>query len=193
MKIPVQINGKYYVEMPTYAEEHQLSHCGQIVKKYFGRKPISVLEIGVLKGHNAEIIVKNFNVKQLILVDPWDFCDETHPNNWAEVWYRIQGRKNVIVMKVLSEQAAEIVNCTFDWIYIDGEHTGGDLAPPGSEDKGIRQDIALWLSRVNPGGIISGHDYNFENIKHEVNKVFGDKVNCSPEHPGGGQEWWVFV
>ena len=192
MEKPVCIDGKYYVELLSYGETHGLGHCGEAMKEYFKHKPISILEVGVLRGHHAEAISKNFNINPLVLVDPWDFCKETHPNNWADVWFRIQGNKDVIVIKATSEEARFLIPWKFDWIYLDGEHTGGDLSP-GTEFTGIRRDISLWISSVKPGGVISGHDYNYDNIKHEVDKVFGDKVCSSPYHPHGGMEWWVFV
>ena len=180
------------MELLSYGEIHELGYCGNAMKEYFGDKTISILEVGVLRGHHAEAISKSFNINPLVLVDPWDFCAETHPNNWADTWFRIQGNKSIIVVKATSFQACLLIKTKFDWIYLDGEHTGGDLSP-GTEYTGIRRDIDMWLPRVNSGGVISGHDYNYDNIKHEVDRVFGNQVNSSPYHPHGGMEWWVFI
>lgn len=190
---PIYINGKPYVELLSYGEKSPLGHCAKSALEHFKGKEISILEIGVLRGHNAEALQKAFNPKLMVLVDPWDFCAETHDNNWMDTYYRIQGNKNTIVIKAKSEDAQKILDpaLKFDYIYIDGDHIGGDLSK-GTEEEGIRKDIKLWWPRVNEGGILAGHDYNYENIKHEVHRVFGDRVIASPYHPNGGMEWWVF-
>jgi len=192
--LPEYINGKPYVELLSYGEKHSMGHSGTIALNHFaGKKHLTFLEVGVLRGHNAEVMLDAFGdqLDTMILVDPWDFCAETHVNNWADTWFRMQGRRNAIVIKATSEDASKILNMNFDYAFIDGDHTGGDLSPGNPQD-GIRMDIKLWWPRIKEGGILSGHDYNYENIMAEVDKVFGDKVNSSPPHPMGGQEWWVF-
>ena len=190
---PVHINDKPYVELLSYGEKHPLGHSAKAALKHFKGKEISILEIGVLRGHNAEVLYTTFNPKLMVLVDPWDWCEETHDSNWADTYYRVQGKHNIIIVKATSEEACKILNpeLRFDYIYIDGDHIGGDLSK-GTEECGIRLDIKLWWPRVKKGGLLSGHDYNYENIKNEVHKVFGDRVITSPYHPHGGLEWWVF-
>uniref|UniRef100_A0A6H1Z8H5 Putative methyltransferase n=1 Tax=viral metagenome TaxID=1070528 RepID=A0A6H1Z8H5_9ZZZZ len=193
MREPVFIDGKPYVELYSYGLVNPMGHCAANALEHFkGRNDLMILEIGILRGHNAEVLDKAFHPRLMVLVDPWDVKGETNDNNWAETWYRVQGKPNIVVIKATSETAARILNLNFDYVYLDGDHTGGDLSA-GSEDGGIRLDIRLWLPKVNKGGIISGHDYNFDNIKSEVHKVFGDRVNTSPYHPHGGMEWWVYV
>ena len=191
-KEPVFINGKPYVELLSYGEVHPIGYSSMVAKEHFKGRPFTFLEIGVLRGHNAEAIKKELNPYLMVLVDPWGFCSETHDSNWADTWFRIQEYKDIIVIKATSEQAHGILNMNFDYIYIDGDHTGGELDRTNPEG-GIRMDIKLWLPRVNQGGILAGHDYNYDNIKMEVNSVFADRVCSSPYHPGGGMEWWVFI
>lgn len=190
---PVYINGKPYVELLSYGEKSPMGHSAAVALKHFNGREISILEIGVLRGHNAEALQKEFNPKLMVLVDPWDWSAETHDSNWMDTYYRIQGNRNIIAIKAKSEDAHKILDpdLKFDYIYIDGDHIGGDLSK-GTEEEGIRKDIKLWWPRVNIGGILAGHDYNYENIKNEVHKVFGDRVISSPYHPNGGMEWWVF-
>lgn len=189
---PIQINDKYYIELLSYGEKHPLGHAARYALEYFKLKSVSILEIGVLRGHNAEALEEAFHPNLMVLVDPWDFCKETHDSNWADIYYRIQGKQNVIVIKAKSEDAHRILNpdLKFDYIYIDGDHIGGDLSK-GTEEEGIRKDIKLWLPRLATGGIIAGHDYNYANIAAETKLVFGDRVKTSPYHPNGGMEWWI--
>lgn len=194
MRKPQQIQGKYYVELLSYGEKYGPGVADQAVKKHFAGNRIKILEIGVLRGHHAQVMEEYFQPDLMVLVDPWDFCAETHENNWADTWFRIQNKKNVVVIKATSEKAFGLLDPSlmFDYIYIDGDHTGGDLSP-GSENGGIRKDIALWKTRVNQNGILAGHDYNYANIKAEVDKVFGAKVNSAPPDPRGGLDWWVVI
>lgn len=190
---PIYFDGKPYVELLSYGELHPVGHATQAALSHFnGRRDLNVLEIGVLRGHHAEVIDNVLHPQLLILVDPWDSCEETHANNWAVTWFRLQGRENIVIVKAKSEKAAGIINQTFDYIFLDGSHIGGDLST-GTEEEGIRKDIKLWLPRMNPGGIYAGHDYNYDNIKAEVDLVFGEKVYSSPYHPNGGMEWWVYT
>ena len=190
---PVYFDGKPYVELLSYGELAPIGYATKAAEEHFkGRQDLKVLEIGVLRGHHAEVIDNTLHPELMILVDPWGWCNETHANNWAVTWFRLQGRENIVIVKAKSERAEKIINQTFDYIYVDGDHTGGDLST-GSPDGGIRLDIRLWWPRMNPGGIFAGHDYNFENIKLEVDQVFGERVHSSPFHPGGGMEWWVYT
>ena len=192
MMKPKVIDGRPYVELCSYGEIHPPGPSALVARGHFGDKPITILEIGVLRGHNAEAMNKLLKPELMVLVDPWGFCGETHDSNWADTWFRIQDDENIVVLKAKSELASKLLTCNFDFIYIDGDHIGGELSPT-TEEEGIRKDIKLWLPRVNEGGIIAGHDYNYDNIGLEVNTVFGDKVNHSPYVQNGTQEWWVYV
>ena len=183
--IPEKINGKYYVELCSYGEVQTAGASIVAAKKHFECAP-SILEIGVLRGHRAEIMNSELKPSLMILVDPWGFCAETHANNWADTWFRIQEHENIVVLKAKSELASKLLTCSFDFIFLDGDLIGGELSP-GTEEEGIRKDIKLWLPRVNEGGILAGHDYNYDNIGLEVNTVFGDRVNTD------GTEWWIYV
>lgn len=191
---PKVIDGKYYVEMPTYGVKYPYGAIINVVKEHFAGREITALEIGVAAGYFSENFYEIVQPKEYILVDPWDIAAEPSERNYMETWFRIQGKKGITAIKATSETAARILSMNFDFVYIDGDHTGGDLSPGNPED-GIRMDIKLWLPRMNKGGIISGHDYNYDNIRHEVNKVFGDRVNYFPKDnfEQGGIEWWVFT
>lgn len=185
LRVPLNTDGKYYVELFSYGQVNPIGHALQTARKYFkGRVNLNVLEIGVLRGHNAENLNRELTPELLVLVDPWELapgCLEYHDNNWAETYYRIQGQQNIIVIKATSEVACGLLSLNFDYIYIDGDH--GD----------IENDLHLWHPCMNKGGIIAGHDYNYPNIKKAVHDFFGSGVDTSPYHPHGGMDWWVFT
>jgi hypothetical protein len=47
----------------------------------------------------------------------------------------------------------------------------------------VKRDIALWLPKLREGGIISGDDYNMEEVRRAVDEFGGCEVI-------GGQVWW---
>ena len=77
--------------------------------------------------------------------------------------------KNIVKLKMTMEEAFNFLP-ELDVIYIDGDHRY-DF---------VLKDIELSLRKIKKNGIISGHDYNNNDIGviNAVNKIFGkpDKV-----------------
>ena len=185
-RTPLNLNGRYFVELLSYGQVNPVGDALATAKEHFaGRKDLKVLEIGVLRGNNAENIYRELNPELLVLVDLWELSQgslEYHDNNWAELYYRIQRKSNIVVLKTSSEKTRSLLSGKFDFIYIDGDH--GD----------IDTDIRLWKNSMNEGGIFAGHDYNYPNIEASVNEWFSNyPIYSSPYHPNGGRDWWVFV
>jgi len=188
VRSPTQIDGKHYVELLSYGELHGKSDTTLIAEKLFAGMRPTILEIGVLRGHHAQVMYNALNPSLMVLVDPWDmFGNETHDSNWADTWYRMQEKPEVIIIKATSERAWQILDkaLKFDLIYLDGDHM----------PQGFDLDLKLWSDRVNPGGLYAGHDFNFPNIEESVRKKFGDRVNnnATEDRTRGGEEWWVFM
>jgi hypothetical protein len=188
--MPVAIDGKFYVELPSYGDMYQAGATTLAAREHFGRDAgIKILEIGVLRGHHAHVMYLELSPSLMVLVDPWDmFGEETHDCNWADTWYRMQGLPEVVILKATSERAHSLLDpkLMFDYIYIDGDHF----------PDGFNLDLQLWKDRVATGGILAGHDFNFPNIEEEVHRVFGkDRVHNSAteDRTLGGEEWWVFM
>lgn len=166
----------------------------QFVKDTFGDSPLIGAEIGVQRGYHARSILKNFNITKLYLVDIWA-SDVTNPhmkgshlevdNPGAEVHFptmmKLVGNKpNVIVMKMLSEQACkQIPNKFFDFIYIDASHAY----------ENVKADCNYWYPKLKYYGIIGGHDYYFfKGCKRAVDEFIqeqGLKLQCHLP------DWWT--
>jgi len=186
LREPLSINDKHYVELFSYGQVNPTSHTLMEAENLFaGRIDLQILEVGVLRGHNAENMHRVLNPKMLVLVDPWEIAPnslEYHDCNWAETYYRVQGKENIIVIKAKSEVASNILNLGFDLIYVDGDHAD------------IEKDLEVWWPKMRKGGIFAGHYYNYDNIKKAVHDFFSFTfVYTSPYHPHGGMEWWVFT
>jgi cephalosporin hydroxylase len=55
---------------------------------------------------------------------------------------------------------------SLDFVFIDADH----------KYEGVLADITAWLPKIRDGGIIAGHDYDWDGVKKAVNEVFTDKV-----------------
>lgn len=82
---------------------------------------------------------------------------------------RLRLGKVIRMIRAKSEDAApRIVTASLDLVYIDGDHS--ELA--------VRRDIALWLPKIRPGGVICGDDYchaHSGGVKPVVDELFPDK------------------
>lgn len=130
-----------------------------------------IAELGVYKGEFSEVLLNNCVPKELVLIDLWDA--ESHiasadadGNNLehikgsdlcAEVMNKFFDKKNVVVIKGFTDEILKYPNDYFDVIYIDADHSYA----------GCKNDLKNAFQKIRNGGIISGHDYewNFEKAK----------------------------
>lgn len=124
-------------------------------------------EIGVFRGAFSRVLFAQARPRRLFLVDPWE--NSAQPEH-AQSWYAEGGANDMgtihadvvrsfaaepyagRVVVVRSRSAAWLgaqPDASLDFVYIDGDH---------SYDA-VRQDIALAVAKVRPGGIIALDDY----------------------------------
>ncbi len=123
-------------------------------------------EIGVWKGAFSRNILKVTQPRKLFLIDPWicdpafmipgDFFDGDTASNQEEmdrihdtVCQGFAGETVEVVRKSSENAANDFPDCSFDWVYIDGNHYYDY----------VRQDLELWFPKVKPGGYLTGDDY----------------------------------
>ena len=121
-------------------------------------------EIGVAEGGYSEWLRTHWRGMCLYMIDPWL---EQPVEQWVDGCNIPQVEQDATLarcrrkMSVFSDESYDIIQAmsldvvkdfgdsAFDFVYLDGNH---NLAS-------VTADIAAWLPKVRPGGILAGHDY----------------------------------
>lgn len=126
-------------------------------------------EIGVFAGTMSEQLLDIAPTLYLYMVDSWLSKDE-----WPQAYrdtddyhskLSVQQQKNYWIMareiallhknrcEIMrmdsGEAASKIEDGSLDFVFIDADHSY----------EGCSRDIAVWQSKIKPGGLLSGHDY----------------------------------
>lgn len=127
-------------------------------------------EIGVHLGDFSAQLLAATSPRELHLIDPWEYhTGSTYKNAWyggaaqqgqAELDSRhdrvldrfadnIASGQVTVHRRYSTDALALFPDDYFDWVYIDGNHLY----------EYVKQDIALSIQKVRPGGYITGDDY----------------------------------
>ena len=118
------------------------------------------VEIGTDRGLFARDFLRRWHGSMLVCVDPYLPYGEMNRDRRADydmacaVLAPFANRCRLIVER--SEDIAGKFDdgWTPQFVYIDGDHSR----------EAVARDIALWWEQVEPGGILSGHDYDRTHI-----------------------------
>jgi len=135
----------------------------EILAESVARQKMQILEIGSFLGNGSTRALANM-LKQfdgrLYCVDTWKGSDNVQwhkdlanqinlYNTFVENVAGYDGQATVRPMVMPSQDAVEICkDASFDLVFIDGDHSFSATST----------DIASWLPKVRPGGILCGHD-----------------------------------
>lgn len=145
-------------------------------------------EVGVYQGDNALLIMSTLQVSKMYLIDPYKLYPEWTP---ADLATPPDQAKEISRVKLLNFNNIvwlynKFENCytkipLLDFIYIDGLHT----------QEAVTRDIQIASTLVKIGGVISGHDYNFQSIQNALKIVPSNcKIFNGENDPGAGHDWW---
>ena len=147
-------------------------------------------EIGVKVGVFSRIICAGMKDVKMLCVDPYLPGPKV---SWDQAETRFAIAKdrlrdfNAEIIKQTSLQAVENVpRWSLDFVYIDADHSFNN----------VMQDIIVWADRVRPGGIVSGHDYDNEDVKTAVDayvKVHNHELfitDKGEEYPDANPSWF---
>lgn len=165
------------------------------------RKNLIGAEIGIGDGYHASFFLSELDIDFVFLIDPHVAFE-----NMRRVWTPEEvGRweKNAHInldkykhkirwIKEKSTDAAKFVpDNSLDFVYIDGNH----------DYEFVVKDISLYYPKLKMGGLLSGHDYDYESVKRAVNEfVHKENLRLHLEDMGPGQyggkrfkpDWWVW-
>jgi len=162
----------------------------KFAKEYFKGKKILAIEIGVLQGINSEQILKNLNIKEIYLIDPWtsyldykksepERTQQSLNEDFKECKKRLSKyNQKIKYIKKFSEDAINFVPMV-DFIYIDGNH----------EYNYVKKDLELYWGKVKEGGIMSCHDIQSSGVSTALLE-FSRKNNLNI-HFGDRRDWWI--
>lgn len=160
------------------------------------------VEIGVAFAGFSTHILSHWNGKRLFCVDPFEdqskdvYREDTTGRNY-EQWFRESSTRLMefggrgVVLREYSKQAAALFRKeTFDFVYIDANHS----------EEAVTEDLSAWRPLVKRGGLLCGHDYHNSTergnhcfVKKSVDrfiKAMGlNLVSC----PGDPPNWYVTV
>ena len=134
----------------------------KFMKKYFLKKKLVGVEIGVWKGKNTKSILKELNIELLYLIDIWKNYnnyfrfEKNNDKYYNKIVNKYKNNPKVIIIRNYSEIAVkEFKDNSLDFVYIDGNH----------HYNFIYNDINNWFKKVRFKGILSGHDIsNFKDV-----------------------------
>lgn len=146
-------------------------------------------EIGVWEGQYAETLCKGISGLHLYAVDPWaPYADYRERKNdkvrldkaYRDTCHRLTPFHASVLRMTSLEAASKIADRSLDFVFIDGNHEASHVAA----------DLAAWLPKIRPGGVLAGHDY-FENAKKPFIQVVPvvDAFTASR----GISPWFVFA
>ena len=113
--------------------------------------PLAVVEVGVLFGAHAEVMLSAFDFASYTGVDPYaePGGDEAYGRARA-VFDRWSGSARLL-RTPSAAAAAGFAEGSLDLVFLDGDHSYA----------AVREDIAAWTPKLRAGGRLLGHDYAF--------------------------------
>jgi len=123
-------------------------------------------EIGVRRGIFSRALCAAIPNLKLYLIDPYvEYQDtqeyknqEYQDNCLAKAREKLKGFNCEFIKKPSASALKKFDNNSLDFVYIDGNHS----------IEFVINDIAGWIKKVRPGGIISGHDYDMSDVGEAV-------------------------
>jgi len=186
---------------------HSKKHTRAIIKTLArhlqGRLQFGV-EVGVWTGNNSANLLRHFPELRLTMVDHWsasvyrEVGKDKRMRSKSQQHYsqalrmaltrtHAHASRRIIIVGHSLEVAAGIRQQSQDFVFIDADHSY----------RSVLCDIAAWRTKVRPGGLLMGHDYNSKGdklglfgVKRAVDETFGEQ-NVNVVHKCC--MWWVMM
>lgn len=134
-------------------------------------------ELGVDKGILFGMLLRECPNLHLIGVDIFPNAERSH--RVPQLVAQFSPRASLLSMTTY-EAAQAVEDGSLDFVFIDADHSY----------EAVRTDIAMWRSKVRPGGWLGGHDYSpkFPGVIKAVDQLYADRLQTLP-----GAIWGVWV
>jgi len=147
------------------------------------RKSTAILELGALLGKSTRVLCDNTK-GTVCSIDLWEQTEggliATFPEVYKEFIDNLRDHliaQKLSFYKATTDYAISLLKNEgrkFDFIFIDADH----------RYEQVKKDILGSMELLSQGGIISGHDYNWEGVKQAVDEIF-------PKFNLHSNIWWV--
>jgi hypothetical protein len=141
-----QLRGRF--QLPSLLNAHRLWGDG--------------VEVGVFEGWFSDYMLTYWQGRKLVSIDPWmawgdEYNDDCNRDQVAMDRLYIQTRarlarhsgRSVLWRMTSAEGAVRTPDQSLSFVYIDAQH----------HEAAVRDDLELWFPKIEPGGILAGHDY----------------------------------
>lgn len=116
-------------------------------------------------------MVRNVPGLYMLAVDTWEPVPNSEEDysdwNFEEMLDKFRAAVEpymVTIYRMTTHQAAGCAPDGLDFVFIDADHSY----------EGVKQDLADWVPKVRAGGLVSGHDIDWEGVQKAVSEVFPD-------------------
>lgn len=184
----------------NYSETSKQNLIVDLLHDHFGDKKIIGVEIGVWRADTSVYLLNRFRNLELHGIDPYlkydgkidSLAEDCHhlvayeteaeaDAIYRRALYRYKDFNGQAVLHRLESCKAvnEFLDDSLDFVYIDGNH----------HYESVKQDIELWLPKINDSGLIIGDDFNWkksvEDVAKAVVEIFGYNYSMLKN------TWWI--
>ena len=151
-----------------------------LANKIFGNKPLRVIEIGCAAGNNALDILQNLNVKEIVLIDPYDQAENDYDDYTSSRLQKMRKQsakrlskysKKITWIYDLSDNAISKLQGKYDFIYVDGDHSY----------EATSKDIKNYSNFLAKKHIFAGHDIDNEGVTRAFLEHFDTSDASTPK------------
>jgi predicted O-methyltransferase YrrM len=169
------VRGDFRVVPCNGEPENRAQYLERLIKK---NGWTMIAEIGVAQGKTTSLLLSSCPNLKMIAVDCW-------PREFARMekkfWQHVAPYQNRLqfIRADSAEGAKQVPDASLDAGFIDADHS----------EAACTKDIVAWLPKIRSGGLLCGHDYNWDPVKAAVLKTLGEPSEVF--WPDALWIWWV--
>lgn len=152
-------------------------------RQLLGKHHLVGAEIGVFTGEHALALLSHQKISWLYLVDQYRGYADYNQKEMDQACRDMQPRLCNYIFKTLLKMPSNEAVATMpqlDFVYIDASH----------DYDSVKEDIRLWWTKIKPGGILGGHDFDFIHpgvIKAVIEFAVHNNLKLETLDP----DWWI--